>query len=99
MPKKSPPGPRPPHSEELDLEKAIEQSFAALGGAEWLVRQADAVPSAYLTLLGKILPREIKLDINARIEAMTPEQREAEAKRMYGELFGGREHEEHGHAN
>ena len=70
------------------VEEAVEQSFLALGGAEWLAAQAEAVPSAYLTLLGKILPRETRMDVSARIEAMTPEEREAEAKRMYGELFG-----------
>ena len=46
------------------LKEAIEESFANVGGAEYLTAMALQEPKAYLTLLGKILPAKIEADIN-----------------------------------
>ena len=46
------------------LKEAIEESFANVGGAEYLTQMAQLEPKAYLTLLAKILPAKIEADIN-----------------------------------
>jgi hypothetical protein len=46
------------------LKEAIEESFANVGGAEYLTKMALLEPKAYLTLLAKILPAKIEADIN-----------------------------------
>ncbi len=46
------------------LKEAIEESFANVGGAEYLTQMATEEPKAYLTLLAKILPAKIEADIN-----------------------------------
>lgn len=46
------------------LKEAIEESFANVGGAEYLTQMAMLEPKAYLTLLAKILPAKIEADIN-----------------------------------
>jgi hypothetical protein len=46
------------------LKEAIEESFANVGGAEYLTQMAILEPKAYLTLLAKILPAKIEADIN-----------------------------------
>jgi len=48
----------------LLLKEAIEESFANVGGAEYLTTMAVQEPKAYLTLLAKILPAKIEADIN-----------------------------------
>jgi|GEM_PF-1974380 len=46
------------------LKEAIEESFANVGGAEYLTQMAQLEPRAYLALLAKILPAKIEADIN-----------------------------------
>lgn len=46
------------------LKEAIEQSFANVGGAEYLTTMALQEPKAYLTLLAKVLPAKIEADVN-----------------------------------
>jgi hypothetical protein len=46
------------------LKEAIEESFANVGGAEYLTQMALLEPKSYLTLLAKILPAKIEADIN-----------------------------------
>jgi hypothetical protein len=46
------------------LKEMIEGALEAKGGQAWLERQMDENPAAFLTLLGKTLPR----DLNATVE-------------------------------
>lgn len=46
-----------------DVKAAIEAAFEEVGGAEYLKRQAEENPQAFLTLLGKILPKDVKLEL------------------------------------
>jgi len=49
-----------------------EMVIAALdkaGGMEYLVRQADANPTAFLTLVGKVLPLQVDADHRGEIVA------------------------------
>ena len=42
-----------------DIREAVLQSFETVGGAEYLATQARDNPTAYLTLLGKVLPMQV----------------------------------------
>jgi hypothetical protein len=42
------------------IREAVEQSFAEIGGAAYLVKMATEQPTAYMTLLGKVLPHQIQ---------------------------------------
>lgn len=42
-----------------DLRAMIGEALAAAGGVEYLTTQAKANPSAFLTLVGKTLPKEV----------------------------------------
>ena len=46
------------------LKEMVEGALEAKGGQAWLERQMDENPAAFLTLLGKMLPR----DLNATVE-------------------------------
>jgi hypothetical protein len=45
------------------IKEALEASFDAIGGAEWLAQQAHQNSSAYLHLLGRLLPSELRAEI------------------------------------
>ncbi len=72
------------------LKEAIELSFHEVGGVEYLKGIALAEPSTYLALVGKIIPKEVVVDLSAKYADMTLEEKEAEAKRMAQELFGSK---------
>jgi hypothetical protein len=42
-----------------DIREAVLQSFETVGGAAYLVEQAKLNPTAYLTLVGKVLPLQV----------------------------------------
>lgn len=59
-----------------DIKAMIEGALEDAGGRAYLARQADENPAAFMTLVGKILPREIKAEVAAThvIQRLTPEQ-------------------------
>lgn len=42
-----------------DIREAVLQSFETVGGAAYLAEQARTNPTAYLTLVGKVLPLQV----------------------------------------
>jgi hypothetical protein len=50
-----------------DIREAVLQSFETAGGAEYLATQARDNPTAYLTLLGKVLPMQVTGEVVTRI--------------------------------
>jgi len=44
----------------------VVDSLNAAGGQAYLAQQARDQPAAFLGLVGKVLPKEIKADINVR---------------------------------
>ncbi len=46
-----------------DIRKMILAALDAAGGAEYLTRQAEANPSAFMTLVGRVLPTKIEADV------------------------------------
>jgi hypothetical protein len=45
------------------IKEAIEAAFQGVGGPEYLMRQAEENPQAFMTLLGKIIPNQIQADL------------------------------------
>ena len=56
-----------PNKFTASVRDAVEAAFNAAGGAEYLVQQAHENPVAFMTLLGKVLPREITADVRADV--------------------------------
>lgn len=46
-----------------DIRAMIHGALDELGGQTYLVQQAKENPGAFLTLVGKILPKEVKADV------------------------------------
>jgi hypothetical protein len=53
-----------PNKTTTDLKQMILNSLSAVGGEKYLTLQAKKNPGPYMTLVGKVLPR----DINANVE-------------------------------
>jgi hypothetical protein len=45
------------------IKEAIEVAFKGVGGPEYLMRQAEENPQAFMTLLGKIIPAQVQADL------------------------------------
>ena len=48
----------------------IEDAFIQAGGVKYLLRQSKENPVAFMTLVGKILPREVKLEAGKSLEQL-----------------------------
>ena len=75
-----------PNKVSSDLKSMILTALSEVGGKDYLVEQAKENPTAFLTLVGKVLPKEVHVDLTARIAAMSTEEKMAEALRMAQEL-------------
>lgn len=49
------------------VKEAIESAFQKAGGDEYLLQQAKENPAAFLTLLGKILPRDMNVALESNL--------------------------------
>jgi hypothetical protein len=65
-----------------DVRRMIEGALHEAGGQAYLTRQATENPVAFLSLLGKILPREVKAEVAATnvVPDLTPEHQRAIAE-------------------
>lgn len=61
-----------PNKVTSDVRAMIHGALDQLGGQSYLVEQARANPAAFMTLVGKILPKEIKADVLTA--SMAPEE-------------------------
>lgn len=70
-----PPGPgRPkgsPNKVTGSMKEMILQAFEKAGGADWLARQAEENPVAFMGLLGKLLPSDIALSGQVAMQPVT----------------------------
>ena len=55
-----------PNKTTKELKDMIQGALDAKGGQAWLEQQMDESPAAFMTLLGKILPKNI--DVNAELK-------------------------------
>jgi len=47
------------------IKAMIEESLRVVGGADYFARQAEENPSAYMQLIGKILPKNLELNVTS----------------------------------
>lgn len=50
-----------------DIREAVLQSFEIVGGAQYLAEQARSNPTAYLSLVGKVLPLQVQGDLAGKM--------------------------------
>ena len=74
LPRGRPPGAR--NKVTMELREMVRASLDALGGADYLVKQARMNPGAYLALVARLIPREIAATVQARGYICAPEQAE-----------------------
>lgn len=48
-----------PNKVSSDVRNMVNEALAQAGGVEYLVAQARANPAAFLTLVGKVIPKEV----------------------------------------
>ena len=53
-----------PNKTTASIKAAIEAAFQGVGGHEYLMRQAEENPQAFMTLLGKIIPAQVQTEIS-----------------------------------
>lgn len=53
-----------PNKTTVELRDMILGALADVGGREYLVRQARANPATFMTLLGKVLPRDVAMTVD-----------------------------------
>lgn len=56
-----------PNKLTADLKTMIEGALSDAGGREYLTKQATTNPSAFLSLVGKLLPKDINANVNAQV--------------------------------
>lgn len=59
-----------PNKLTADIRGMILGALEAAGGMEYLTRQADENPSAFMSLVGKVLPTKIEADVAVRSYVM-----------------------------
>lgn len=55
-----------PNKINADLRQMILNSLESVGGQKYLETQAAENPTAYMKLVGMVLPKEIKADVNLK---------------------------------
>lgn len=55
--------PGTPNKLTKSVKEAIEAAFDQVGGSEYLARMAEEQPTAFMTLLGKVLPAQINANV------------------------------------
>lgn len=75
-----------PNKFTADLKGMILTALSEVGGVNYLKTQARKNPTAFIGLVGKVLPKEVHIDLSARIAAMSPEEKIQEAVKMAAEL-------------
>ena len=63
-----------PNKVASDVREMIHEAFVLAGGVGYLVKQADANPKAFMSLLGKVVPSEIHATIKRDITELTREE-------------------------
>lgn len=56
-----------PNKNTAAVKDMITQALDQAGGVEYLITQARENPTAFLTLVGKVLPLQVNADVNAKL--------------------------------
>jgi hypothetical protein len=52
----------------LDMKSTIHKAFSELGGVKYLVRVGRSDPKTFIGLLGRIVPNEVRLDVQIALD-------------------------------
>ena len=78
-----------PNKTTVTLKDAILAAFHKTGGVDYLVWLSKEHPSAYATLLGRVLPTEFDASLTAQVNmTIPPEERRAIAQQLFDRAFG-----------
>ena len=78
-----------PNKTTVALKDAIVAAFHKTGGVDYLVWLSKEYPSAYATLLGRVLPTEFDASLTAQVSMTIPqEERLAIAQELFDQAFG-----------
>lgn len=68
LPKKGPGRPAgKPNKLTVDLKDMIEGALSDIGGRKWLATEAKNNPAAFMTLIGKLLPKNIQGSLEVKL--------------------------------
>lgn len=75
-----------PNKTTAELRQMVLDALEMAGGTQYLADKADDNPGAFLALVGKCLPKEIKAEVAAThvIASLTPEQQRGIAEAILG---------------
>jgi hypothetical protein len=59
--------PGTPNKLTADIRASILEAYNLAGGAQYLVKQSQANPQAFMALIGKVIPREIEQHVTGNI--------------------------------
>lgn len=67
-----------------EIKEMITEALEKKGGVDYLAKQADENPVAFMGLVGKLIPKNINLDMSLteQLENMTDEFIESEIRRL-----------------
>jgi hypothetical protein len=57
-----------------DVKAMVLGALEQVGGQQYLAEQAEANPTAFMSLVGKVLPREMKAEVSGAIELVLAEK-------------------------
>jgi hypothetical protein len=63
-----------PNKINRDIREMILGALTAVGGQRWLERQAEANPTAFMALVGKILPTQVAVSDTRQLAEYTREE-------------------------
>lgn len=66
-----------------DVKAMVLGALEQVGGQQYLAEQAEANPTAFMSLVGKVLPREMKAEVSGAIELVLAEKLKQARERVY----------------
>lgn len=75
-----------PNKVTASVKEALLQSFENVGGVSYLDRMAAEEPRAYMALLNKVIPAEVKQEITKKYADLTLEELMEQRQRMDAEI-------------
>jgi hypothetical protein len=63
-----------------DMKEILHLAFERAGGVNYLVKQADAEPKAFMALIGRLVPAAVAIDVNINSVSLLAAMETAQAR-------------------
>jgi hypothetical protein len=73
------------------IKDMIMAALDGVGGHEYLMRQAEENPAAFMSLIGKILPKQVHVETDRPTIDITPQERAERARAFIAQVFAAPE--------